>query len=46
MKMSPDDIISYPKCHSYVKYDIPKLVCVNQIAAAIKKFSGAPLWLR
>lgn len=41
MKMSPGDITSYPKFHSYVKYDIPKLVRVNQIAAAIKKFSGS-----
>jgi len=41
MKMSPGDIISYPKFHSDVKCDIPRLVCVNRIVAAIKKISGS-----
>ncbi|MCF6339112.1 MAG: hypothetical protein L3J84_14410 [Gammaproteobacteria bacterium] len=41
MKINSGDIAKYPKFHSYVKNDIPKLVRVNQIVNTIRKFSGS-----
>lgn len=41
MKMSPADIAAHPKFHQYIKNEMPKMVHVNPIISAIKKFSGA-----
>lgn len=40
MKMSAADIKAYPKFSSYVKKDMPKLMAVNNIVDAMKKFAG------
>lgn len=41
MKMTSADISMFPKFHSYVKNDISKLVHINSIVSAIKKYSGS-----